>query len=85
MHNGNDLSNLVQRSDRGVRYLSICYSERLNETEIMASVGSKGDSYDCQTIRVGSVKALFKGELIRQRGPWRTVEQVEWATLNYVD
>ena len=51
--NGNDLSNLVHHSDRGVQYLSIRYSERLNEAEIVASVGSKGDAYDCQSVLVG--------------------------------
>jgi putative transposase len=63
------------------QYLSIRYSERLGEAEIVASVGSKGDSYDLAE----SFNGLYKTELIHRKGPWRNVEQVEWATLNYVD
>ncbi len=81
--NGNDLSNLVHHSDRGVQYLSIRYSERLSEAEIVASVGSKGDSYD--NALAESFNGLYKAELIHRKGPWRNVEHVEWATLNYVD
>jgi putative transposase len=82
-HNGNDLSNLVHHSDRGVQYLWIRYSERLSEAEIVASVGSKGDSYD--NALAESFNGLYKTELIHRKGPWRNVEHVEWATLNYVD
>lgn len=78
-----DLSNLVHHSDRGVQYLSIRYSERLGEAAIVASVGSKGDSYD--NALVESFNGLYKTELIHRKGPWRNVEHVEWATLNYVD
>ena len=53
--NGCDLTGLVHHSDRGVQYLSIRYSERLGDADIVASVGSKGDSYDCQTMKVGSI------------------------------
>jgi len=81
--NGDDLSHLVHHSDRGVQYLSIRYSERLNEAEIVASVGSKGDSYD--NALAGSFNGIYKTELIHRQGPWRNVEHVEWATLNYVD
>jgi putative transposase len=65
------------------QYLSIRYSERLNEAEIVASVGSKGDSYD--NALAESFNGLYKTELIHRQGPWRNIEQVEWATLNYVD
>ena len=81
--NGNDLSELVHHSDRGVQYLSIRYSERLSEAEIVASVGSKGDSYD--NALAESFNGLYKTELIHRKGPWRNIEDVEWATLNYVD
>lgn len=81
--NGRDLSALIHHSDRGVQYLSIRYSERLGEAEIVASVGSKGDSYD--NALAESFNGLYKTELIHRKGPWRNVEHVEWATLNYVD
>jgi putative transposase len=80
--NANDLSGLVHHSDRGVQYLSIRYSERLGEAEIVASVGSKGDSYD--NALAESFNGLYKTELIHRKGPWRNVEHVEWATLNYI-
>jgi len=81
--NGRDLSTLIHHSDRGVQYLSIRYSERLGEAEIVASVGSKGDSYD--NALAESFNGLYKTELIHRKGPWRNVEHVEWATLNYLD
>jgi putative transposase len=81
--NGHDLSALIHHSDRGVQYLSIRYTERLGEAEIVASVGSKGDSYD--NALAESFNGLYKTELIHRKGPWRNVEHVEWATLNYVD
>ena len=81
--NHRDLSSLIHHSDRGVQYLSIRYSERLGEAAIVASVGSKGDSYD--NALAESFNGLYKTELIYQKGPWRNVEHVEWATLNYVD
>jgi transposase InsO family protein len=83
LKDGNDLSELIHHSDRGVQYLSIRYSERLSEAEIVASVGSKGDSYD--NALAESFNGLYKAELIHRKGPWRNVEHVEWATLNYVD
>lgn len=78
-----DLSHLVHHSDRGVQYLSIRYSERLGSADIVASVGSKGDSYD--NALAESFNGLYKNELIHRKGPWRNVEHVEWETLNYVD
>jgi putative transposase len=77
------LDGLVHHSDRGVQYLSIRYTERLAEAGAVASVGSRGDSYD--NALAESFNGLFKTELIHRRGPWRNVEHVEWATLNYVD
>jgi putative transposase len=73
---------LVHHSDRGVQYLSIRYSERLAEVGAAASIGSRGDSYD--NALAESVFGLYKAELIISRGPWRTVEDVELATLSWV-
>ena len=81
--NGRDLSHVIHHSDMGVQYLSIRYTERLGEAEIVASVGSKGDSYD--NALAESFNGLYKTELIHRKGPWRNIEHVEWATLNYVD
>ena len=77
-----DLGRLVHHSDRGVQYLSIRYSERLAEEGAVTSVGSKGDSYD--NALAESVNGLYKTELIRGRGPWRTVDQLELATAAWV-
>ena len=73
---------LVHHSDHGGQYLSIRYTERLAEAGIEPSVGSVGDSYD--NALAESVIGLFKTEVIRRRGPWRTVEDVEFATLEWV-
>jgi len=78
------LEGLVHHSDRGVQYLSIVYTERLAEEGAVASVGSRGDSYD--NALAESINGLYKSELIfnETRGPWRTVEDVELATLGWV-
>ena len=73
---------LVHHSDRGSQYLSIRYTERLAEARIEPSVGSKGDSYD--NALAESVIGLFKTEVIRRRGPWRGLEEVEFAVLEWV-
>jgi putative transposase len=80
---GHPLDGLVHHSDRGVQFLSIRYTERLANEGAVASVGSKGDSYD--NALAESLNGLFKTELIRRGGPWRTVEDVELATLAWVD
>ena len=80
---GQSLPGLVHHSDRGVQYLAIRYTERLADAEAVGSVGSKGDSYD--NALAESVNALYKSELINRRGPWRSVEQVELATFEWVD
>jgi len=77
------LDGLVHHSDRGSQYLAIRYSERLAEAGAVASVGSKGDSYDNAVAE--STIGLFKAELIRRRGPWRGLDDVEFATLEWVD
>lgn len=76
-------SGLVHHSDRGVQYVSIRYSERLAEAGIEPSVGSVGDSYD--NALAETVIGLYKAEVIHRRGPWRGVEAVEFATLEWVD
>ena len=78
-----DLDQLVHHSDRGVQYLCVRYSDRLAENDIVASVGSKGDSYD--NALVESFNGLYKWELIYPKGPWNGLEDVEFATLTYVD
>ena len=78
-----DEGGLVHHSDRGVQYLSIRYTERLAEAGIELSVGSVGDSYD--NALAESIIGLFKTEVIRQRGPWRSLEDVEFAVLEWVD
>ena len=78
-----DSDRLVHHSDAGSQYLSIRYSTRLAEAGVEPSVGSVGDSYD--NALAESVIGLYKTELIRPRGPWRDLDQVEYATLEYVD
>jgi putative transposase len=74
---------LVHHSDRGSQYLSIKYTERLAEAGIEPSVGSVGDSYD--NALAETINGLYKAEVIHRRGPWRTMEAVEFATLEWVD
>ena len=76
-------SGLVAHSDRGSQYLAIRYTERLVEEGIAPSVGSVGDSYD--NALAETVIGLFKTEVIRPRGPWRSLAAVEFATLEWVD
>jgi putative transposase len=73
---------LIHHSDRGSQYVSIRYSERLAEAGIAPSVGSKGDSYD--NALAETINGLYKAELIHRRGPWKTREAVELATLEWV-
>jgi len=78
-----DLDGLVVHTDRGVQYLAIRYTERLADAGAVASVGSRGDSYD--NALAESTIGLYKTELIHRRGPWKGVDDVEWATLTYVE
>ena len=80
---GVDLTGLVHHSDRGVQYLSIRYADRLAADDIVASVGSKGDSYD--NALAESFNGLYKWELIYRQGPWRGIDDVEFATMTYID
>jgi transposase InsO family protein len=83
LHARPDTDQLVHHSDRGVQYLSIRYSERLAEAGIEPSVGSVGDSYD--NALAETINGLYKTEVIWANGPWRTIEEVEFATLEWVD
>ena len=74
---------LIHHSDRGVQYVSIKYTERLVAASIEPSVGSVGDSYD--NALAETINGLYKTEVIRRRGPWRNLEAVEFATLEWVD
>ena len=73
---------LIHHSDRGTQYLSIRYTERLAEAGVERSVGSTGDSYD--NALAESVIGLYKTELIHRRGPWKGIDEVEFATLEWV-
>ena len=75
-------SSLIHHSDRGSQYVSIRYSERLAEAGVEPSVGSKGDSYD--NALAETINGLYKAELIHRRAPWKTLEAVELATLEWV-
>ncbi len=83
LHDRKDLADLVHHSDRGVQYLSIRYTDRLADAGIEASVGSIGDSYD--NALAETINGLYKAEVIRPNGPWRSIEEVEFATLEWVD
>lgn len=80
---GADLSNLVHHSDRGVQYLAIRYTQRLAEAGAVASVGSRGDSYD--NALAEAFNSLFKAELVRNKGPWKDVDELEIAIAEYID
>ena len=79
---GADLTGLVHHSDRGVQYRSIRYGQALADCEAVASVGSKGDSYD--NALAEALNSLYKAELIRNQGPWEDIDAVEVATAEWV-
>ncbi len=78
-----ETSALVHHSDRGVQYVAVRYTERLAEAGAVASVGSKGDSYD--SAMVEAFNSLFKAELVRNLGPWKSIDDLEIAVAEYVD
>lgn len=84
-HAGADLNGLIHHSDRGVQYRALRYTERLDEQDLVASVGSRGDSYD--NALAEAFNSLFKAELIRNRhkGPWRDIDDLEIAVAEYID
>jgi len=80
---GAGAADLVHHSDRGSQYLAMRYTDRLTEAGIEPSVGSRGDSYD--NALAESIIGLYKTEVIHRNGPWRHLEGVEFATLDWVD
>jgi putative transposase len=80
---GADLGGLVHHSDRGVQYRAIRYTQRLAEAGAVASVGSKGDSFD--NAMAEAFNSLYKAELVRNKGPWRGLDDLEMATVEYID
>ena len=83
LHARSDLAELIHHSDRGGQYVSIRYTERLSEAGIVPSVGSIGDSYD--NAMAETIIGLYKTEEIRLHGPWRSLDEVEFATADWVD
>jgi putative transposase len=77
------LDGLVHHSDRGSQYLAIRYTERLAEAGAVTSVGSRGDSFD--NALAETIIGLYKTELVRRRGPWKGLDDLEYATLEWVD
>jgi putative transposase len=77
------LDGLIHHSDAGCQYLAVRYTERLDEAGLARSVGSRGDSYD--NALAESAIGLYKTELVHRRGPWRTIDDLELATLEYID
>ncbi len=82
-HEGHDTTAVVHHSDRGVQYVALRYTERLAEAGAVASVGSRGDSYD--NALAEAFNSLFKAELVRNRGPWTGIGDLEIAVAEYLD
>ncbi len=82
-HAGHDVSGLTHHSDKGVQYVAIRYTQRLAEAGAVASVGSTGDSYD--NALAEAFTSLFKAELVRHRGLWKNIDDLEIATAEYID
>ncbi len=80
---GREITGLKHHSDRGVQYRAIRYTERLAEAGAVASVGSRGDSYD--NALAEAFNSLFKAELVRHRGPWKSIDDLEFAVAEYID
>jgi putative transposase len=78
-----DLGGLIHHSDKGVQYVAVRYTQRLAEAGVVASVGSTGDSYD--NALAEAFNSLFKAELIRNRGPWKSIDDLEIAVAEYID
>lgn len=82
-HTGQNLFRLIHHSDRGVQYRAVRYTQRFTEAGDVASVGSRGDSYD--NALAEAFNSLFKAELIRNKGPWRSIDDLEIAVAEYID
>ncbi|WP_374201356.1 IS3 family transposase [Blastococcus sp. KM273128] len=80
---GHDVDGLIHHSDKGGQYLAVRYSQRLAEAGAVASVGSTGDSYD--NALAEAFNSLFKAELVRNKGPWKGIDDLELATAEYID
>jgi putative transposase len=80
---GRDTTGLIHHSDKGVQYVAVRYTQRLADADAVASVGSTGDSYD--NALAEAFNSLFKAELIRNKGPWRSIDDLELAVAEYVD
>jgi len=80
---GRETSALIHHSDKGVQYVAVRYTQRLAEAGAVASVGSTGDSYD--NALAEAFNSLFKAELIRNKGPWRSIDDLEIAVAEYID
>jgi putative transposase len=80
---GRDVGGLIHHSDKGVQYVAVRYTQRLAEAGAVASVGSTGDSYD--NALAEAFNSLFKAELVRNRGPWRSIDELEIAVAEYID
>ena len=80
---GQDVAGLKHYSEKGVQYVAVRYTQRLSEAGAVASVGSTGDSYD--NALAEAFNSLFKAELVRNRGPWKNIDELEIATAEYID
>jgi putative transposase len=80
---GADLSHLIHHSDRGVQYRAVRYTARLAEADIVASAGSVGDSHDHAMAE--AFNSLFKAELVRNKGPWTGIDDLELTVVEYID
>jgi putative transposase len=82
-HAGHDTRGVIAHSDKGVQYLAVRYTQRLAEAGAVASVGSTGDSYD--NALAEAFNSLFKAELVRTKGPWKNIDDLEIAVAEYID
>ena len=80
---GHDVAGVTHHSDKGVQYLAVRYTQRLAEAGAVASVGSTGDSYD--NALAEAFNSLFKAELVRNKGPWKNIDDLEIAVAEYID
>ncbi|GAF45557.1 hypothetical protein RW1_022_01370 [Rhodococcus wratislaviensis NBRC 100605] len=81
--NGRAIDQLIHHSDRGSQYRAIRYTQRLADAGAVASVGSRGDSFDNAMAK--AFNSLFKAELIRNKGPWKSIDDLEFAVAEYID
>jgi putative transposase len=80
---GHDVTGLIHHSDKGSQYLAVRYTQRLADAGAVASVGSTGDSYD--NALAEAFNSLFKAELVRNKGPWKNIDDLEIAVAEYID